>query len=88
MIMTFAELEALGAPSGSVGEWADLVARLQPDDLAMIVYTSGTTGPPKGAMLSHAQPPRGHALVQPSLRGDARTTRSCPTCRCATSPSG
>lgn len=28
--------------------------RLQPDDLALLPYTSGTTGPPKGSMNTHA----------------------------------
>ena len=28
-------------------------AQVQPDDTAIIVYTSGTTGPPKGAMITH-----------------------------------
>ena len=33
---------------------AELMAAAEPDDLATLVYTSGTTGPPKGAMLSVA----------------------------------
>jgi long-chain acyl-CoA synthetase len=31
----------------------DAIDALKPDDVAVLVYTSGTTGPPKGAMLTH-----------------------------------
>ncbi|MFZ2492808.1 MAG: long-chain fatty acid--CoA ligase [Thermoanaerobaculia bacterium] len=55
-VLTFAQVVASGRAedekSGN-GKFEELRRSRTPDDLATLVYTSGTTGNPKGAMLTH-----------------------------------
>mgnify|MGYP005991944161 CR=1 FL=1 len=54
-IYTFDEVESLGHkhPDNDVEGFDELLDRTATDDVGIIVYTSGTTGQPKGAMISH-----------------------------------
>ncbi|MCA1960438.1 MAG: AMP-binding protein, partial [Desulfomonile sp.] len=54
-IMSFESVEDIGrkADESDPGRYERLVEQIDPSDVAIMVYTSGTTGPPKGAMITH-----------------------------------
>ncbi|NOJ46658.1 AMP-dependent synthetase/ligase [Bradyrhizobium archetypum] len=55
MVLSLAEFMALGRnhAQGNEALWDEMIGSRSAGDLAILVYTSGTTGPPKGAMHSN-----------------------------------
>ncbi|HZQ26478.1 MAG TPA: AMP-binding protein, partial [Acidimicrobiales bacterium] len=84
MVMTFADLEALGAQR-DMAEYRRRVTAIDPATAAVMVYTSGTTGPPKGALLSHANlVAAGQAFVDAfGARQDDEVLSYLPLCHIA-----
>jgi long-chain acyl-CoA synthetase len=87
MVMSLEALRELGRAHDAAhpGEWERRVALRKPEDLAILVYTSGTTGKPKGAMISHRNILSTLAAYQSSFPQDESDERMAflPLCHIA-----
>jgi long-chain acyl-CoA synthetase len=67
LVMTFDDLRSRGAVDAAHAR----LSQLRPDDLATLVYTSGTTGTPKGTCITHGNITWTIDAVQSMIRLDA-----------------
>jgi len=91
-LISWADLQALGAEHRAAhpDAVADLMDQVQPDDVITLVYTSGTTGPPKGAMLTVANVDfamnavlENHGFISPPPNRHDLTLSYLPLCHVA-----
>ena len=62
--------------------------RPRPDDHSTLLYTSGTTGKPKGVLFTHGRAPAPAARTSSTRSASRRTTRSSPSRRSSTATPG
>jgi long-chain acyl-CoA synthetase len=91
-VISLEDLRVLGRQylTAHAGELEKRVATTKPEDLALLVYTSGTTGKPKGAMHSHGglvHTVRGYNSLIPQTETDQRMA-FLPLCHIAERVSG